>query len=63
MAKTVEEINNEWGKAFIETLNENKAALVLAVGIDKDRKPYICITTDISKKDVKQICQQIIDKL
>lgn len=47
---TVDEINQEWGAAFIEALNQQEAAIVFAFGVTKDGKIRMCMTDDISKE-------------
>lgn len=61
--KTVKEINYEYFGKFKEVMNAQNAAIVMALGVTKDGKTTICMTTDIHPERVKEILKETITKM
>ncbi len=59
----VKKINKEWGDKFIESLNAADAAIVFALGITKDGKARVCLTTDLSVPELVQKLKGVIAQL
>ena len=57
---TVEQINAEWGKRFLDTLNARQAAIIFGFGMSKDRKVTVFATMDLTPQELKKELKKII---
>ncbi len=60
---TLEKINKEWCESFTEALTKQNAAIVFALGITAEGQIRNCMTTDISKENLKAALVEILISL
>lgn len=59
----VQEINTIWGKDLIKSLTIAQAAVVCCIGVTKDGKLRVAMTTDVRPGEVIEQLEMIVSQM